>query len=400
MPPAAELARRNPAAKTSSWSEWNPGLGRRYTVGAEEEVMLLDRTDYSLAGCSDAVLARLQGRLGSHVSPETHASVLELSTGVHLSALGVGLELAALRRRLAVELGPMGMVAAAAAMHPFSPQSEVAVSAAPRYRRLASSMRWLMQRAPTLALHVHVGVPDPDDAVRVLNRLREHIPVLLALSANSPFSDGRDTGFSSTRTLTFGAFPRTGPPRAYRSYDAYVAAVDPLVALGAIPDATFLWWDVRLQPQLGTVEMRAMDAQTTPRDSAALTALVQSLARLELEGPELGSPTVPEVLEENRFLAARYGIEARLLDPRGSRRVAVRRLVQELLEACRPHAAALGCDAELEHVSLLAARNGAARQRAWMARPGRGAILPMLASRFTGRKKVPPGAISKDKRST
>jgi glutamate---cysteine ligase / carboxylate-amine ligase len=361
--------------------------------------MLLDPGEHSLAECSDAVLARLTAKLGAHLSPETHASVVELSSGVHLSALGVGLELAALRRRLAAELETTGMVAAAAAMHPFSPQSGVAVSAAPRYRRLASSMRWLMERAPTLALHVHVGVPDPDDAVRVLNRLREHIPVLLALSGNSPFSDGRDTGFSSTRTLTFDAFPRTGPPRPYPSYAAYVEAVDPLIALGAIPDASFLWWDVRLQPRLGTVEMRAMDAQTTPRDSAALTALVQSLARLELEGSGLSAPVVPEVLEENRFLAARYGIEARLLDPRQSRRVAVRRLVQELLEACRPHASALGCAAELEHVSLLAARNGAARQRAWMSRPGRAALLPTLAHRFTGQHKVAPGPISPAERN-
>ena len=368
-------------------------------MGAEEEVMLLDPADHSLAERSDAVLARLTDRLGTHLSPETHASVVELSSGVHLSALGVGLELAALRRRLAAELAAMGMVAAGAAMHPFSPQTGATVSAAPRYRRLASSMRWLMQRAPTMALHVHVGVPDPEDAVRGLNRLREHIPVLLALSANSPFSDGRDTGFSSTRTLTFDAFPRTGPPRAYPSYAAYVEAVDPLIALGAIPDTSFLWWDVRLQPRLGTVEVRAMDAQTTPRDSAALTALVQSLVRLELEGSALGSPTAPEVLEENRFLAARYGTEARLLDPRQSRRVPVRRLVQELLEACRPHATALGCAAELEHVSLLAARNGAARQRAWMSRPGRAAILPTLANRFTGLDKVAGGPTSPAERS-
>ena len=144
-------------------------------------------------------------------------------------------------------------------------------------------MRELARREPTFALHVHVGVADPEDAVRLANRLRAHLPLLLALSANSPFWQGRDTGLASARTPLFQAFPRVGIPRAFDDYADYVEAVDLLIRCGAFPEPTFLWWDVRLQPRFGTVEVRIMDAQTTVEDTAALVALVQSIARLEVE---------------------------------------------------------------------------------------------------------------------
>src|SRR4029450_12691025 len=134
--------------------------------------------------------------------------------------------------------------------------------------------------------HVHVGVATPRAAVRLLNRLRAHLPLLLALSANSPFWQGRATGFASTRTTVFDASPRTGLPRTFRSYDDWMPSVDGLVRSGAIDDPSFLWWDARLQPRFGTVEIRIMDAQTTLDDVAGIVALVQSLARMELAHPE------------------------------------------------------------------------------------------------------------------
>src|SRR6478735_2291354 len=128
---------------------------------------------------------------------------------------------------------------------------------------------------PTFALHVHVAVPDPEMAVRALNGMRAHIPVLLALSANSPFTRGRDSGLASARTPVFQSFPRTGIPREFATYAEYVESIDILIRCGAIPEPTFIWWDVRLQPKLGTIEIRVMDAQTRIRDTAALVALVQ-----------------------------------------------------------------------------------------------------------------------------
>jgi glutamate---cysteine ligase / carboxylate-amine ligase len=349
----------------------------RYTLGIEEEVMLLDPVSRALSYQSDGVLARLSPSLTRHTSLETHAAVLELATGINFDVEGAAAELAALRAHLAQQLRGMALVPACAGMHPLEGQEPSDVSTSARYRQLESSLRLLAHREPTMAVHVHVGVPDPEDAVRVMNRLREGVPMLLALSANSPFLHGRDGGFASTRTLIFGGFPRTGAPRRFGSYSEYVASIDALIASGAVPDPTFFWWDVRLQPKLGTVEVRVMDAQSRVADAAALAALVQSLARLELEGEPPRCRATPEILSENCFLAARDGVDARLVDPEGEKLVPVRSMIASLLPECRPHADALGCAGQLEEVRRLASVNGAARQRR-LAR-AHGGLPPVVA---------------------
>ncbi len=245
------------------WARRNDELGERYTLGVEEELMLLEPGDWSLVQSSDEVLARLSDELSAHTFPETHAAVVELATGIHPDVDGIVAELTSLRNRLAHELGAMGLSVAAAGTHPLTVREESEISGAVRYRALNDSMRVLARREPTMALHVHMGAPASEDAIRLLNGLRRNIPVLLALSANSPFSQGRDCGFASARTVIFQAFPRTGPPRFFADYADYVETVDALIAPGAIPDPSFLWWHVRLQPALGTVEVRVMDAQST-----------------------------------------------------------------------------------------------------------------------------------------
>ncbi len=365
------------------WARWNDELGQRYTLGVEEELMLLNPDHWSLAQCSDEVLERLSNELRAHASPETHAAVVELRTGIHPDVDGVVAELAGLRDRLARELDAMGLSAAGAGTHPLTVREETEVSGTARYRDLGDSLRVLARREPTMAVHVHVGVPSRDDAIRLLNGLRHRMPILLALSGNSPFWQARDSGFASARTLIFQAFPRTGTPRQFAGYGDYVEAVDALIASGAVPDPSFLWWDVRLQPALGTVEVRVMDAQSTVREVAPLVALIQSLARLELEG-ETQPPTAgPEVLAENRFLAARDGMNARLIDPVTRTLVPVRETLHALLEECRPHAHALGCAEALERARWLAAATGADRQRALAAGPGGlEHLVARLAERF------------------
>jgi glutamate---cysteine ligase / carboxylate-amine ligase len=373
------------------WARWNGELGERYTLGVEEELMLLRPDQWVLAQSSDEVLARLSAELSQRMSPETHAAVVELATGVHADVDGVIAELGGLRDRFALELEAMGLKAAAAGTHPLTVWAETEVSGMARYRHLDDSLRVLARREPTMALHVHVGVPAAEDAIRLLNRLRSHIPVLLALSANSPFWQGRDTGFASVRTSIFGAFPRTGLPRSFVSYADYVETVDALIVAGAVPDASFLWWDVRLQPSLGTVEVRVMDAQSTVGDVAPLVAFVQSLARLELEG-QASSPTPgPEVLAENRFLAARDGMNARLIDPAARSMVPVRDSLDTLLAQCRPHALALGCAGHLDRVRWLAAATGADRQRTLAAAP-RG--LDQLVAGLAGRFRAPDSFVA------
>ena len=157
---------------------------------------------------------------------------------------------------------------------------------------------------------MHIGVPEPEDAIRMMNAMRVHLPLLLALSANSPFWQGRATGLASTRIPVFGAFPRTGIPRHHASYEDWVQSVDVLLRCGAFPEPTFLWWDVRPQPKLGTVEIRIMDVQSTPGRTAALVAFAHSLAHLEIEEGAGAMSASDEVLAENRFLATRDGVDA------------------------------------------------------------------------------------------
>ena len=232
-------------------------------------------------------------------------------------------------------------------MHPFAVREDVDVTSDRRYREVEATMRALARREPTMAQHVHVAVPDADSAVRALDGLRGALPVILALSANSPYWHGSDSGFASVRTPVFSMFPRIGIPRRFGRYGEYVATVAAMLRARAIPDPGFLWWDARLQPRLGTVEVRMMDAQSRLLDVAALAALVQCLVRRFAAGGRAYAPPL-ELLAENRFLAARDGLEAQLLDDRraGGRR-AVRAALAELLEDCAPARGELGCAGEL-----------------------------------------------------
>ncbi len=346
-----------------SWARWAPEVVP-WTVGVEEEVMLLDPSGWALASHADAVIARLTGELAGHASLETHGSALELRTDPHATVSDGLAQLEGLRGELARELAGVNLRAAAAGLHPFTLWQDTRISDGDRYRFLYGSMRELARREPTFALHVHVAVPDPESAMRALNRLRSHLPLLLALSANSPFWQGRETGLASARTPLFQAFPRVGIPRAFRDYEDYVSTIDLLLRCEAFPEPTFLWWDVRLQPRFGTIEVRIMDAQTTVADSAALTALVQCLVRLEATEGSGADPAVdlPEVLAENRFLAARDGVAASLIDARLGRRFRVPDVLDSVLAMCAPHAEELGCSEELQWTRNLAATPRPVRQ--------------------------------------
>jgi carboxylate-amine ligase len=226
-------------------------------------------------------------------------------------------------------------------------------------------MRELARREPTFALHVHVGVGDAEDAMRLYNRMRAHVPLLLALSANSPYWQGRDTGLASARTPLFQAFPRVGIPLKMNDYADYVETVDLMIRAGCFPEPTYLWWDVRPQPRFGTIEVRAMDAQIDSESTAALVALVQSIAKLEVEEGFVSEKQigVQEALNENRFLGARDGYDAELIDADTSTRIPISKMLPKLIDAAKPHAQELGCENELDMLLDPSFRTGAQRQR-------------------------------------
>lgn len=372
---------------SASWAVWNGGRAATpYTLGVEEEVMLLEPHGWSLAQAADMVLPSLSPELADRVTRETHGSIVELRTAVHETVAAAADELLRWRRLLVSELEPMALRAASAGTHPFAVWHDTVVSGGERQGFVYGSMRELARREPTCALHVHVGVEDAESAIRAANRLRGHLPMMLALSANSPFWQGRDSGLASARTPLFQAFPRVGIPRAFDGYADYVETVDLLIRCEAFPEPTFLWWDVRAQPTLGTIEIRIMDAQATVDETAALVAFVQCLVRLELREGYVAPDvlTSPEVLAENRFLAARDGMEAEFIDPVAERREPAREQLEPLLEALAPHAYELGCHPELQGVHQLAEDSGAVDQLVVARRPNRlRGLVEALSEVFT-----------------
>ena len=377
------------------WATWNEaGAANPWTLGVEEEIMLLDPESFELADRNEDVLAALSDDLRGQISAETHGCAIELATTPHGTVRGAVEELAELRTILQKGLEPMGLRAAVAGTHPFAMGHGTAVSPGDRYREIFESMRELARREPTFAQHVHVAIPDAETATKVLTRLRVHLPLLLGLSANSPFWRGRDSDMASARTPVFSSFPRVGIPRAFDTYAEYVEAIDGLLRLDAVPEPTFVWWDVRLQPRLGTIEVRIMDAQTRIQDVAALTAIVQCAVRLESQEKFASSrlSSMPEVLAENRFLAFRDGVDGALLDPDHGGAVPTRQWVAELITACEPVAIELDCVEELAGAEALRQDPGYTRQRADRAaahpdQPGRKAelkpVLSELCDAFT-----------------
>jgi carboxylate-amine ligase len=247
--------------------------------------------------------------------------------------------------------------------HPSAAEGDADVTDKERYERI----RHLLGDAavtPVGGLHVHVGMPDAETAIRAFNGLRGHLPLLQALAANSPFRHGRDTGLASAREVSLRAWPRSGVPRALRDFADFCDLARLLAAAADVPDYTWFWWKLRPHPRLGTVELRALDAQASLADTAALAALTHCLARNAAEhGSAVETP--PELLEEGLFRAARFGTAAELPDPEGRLRP-VRELLNTALAAAEPYAGALGCRDELEGVGELVERGGGAgRQRSY-----------------------------------
>jgi carboxylate-amine ligase len=333
------------------------------TIGVEEELMILDAETLDLV---NAIESLLEPAPAGEIKPELMESILEVSTDPCPTPAAAGEQLRGLRRQVAESAARHGLAIGAAGTHPFARWEEQRIVARPRYRDIISALRFVARQELIFGVHVHVGLDDPDKAIHVANGMRVHLPVLLALSANSPFWRSDATGLVSTRTPIFRAFPRVGIPPHYDDWADYERRIGFMVDSGVIQDYTYLWYDVRPHPCLGTVEVRVMDAQTRVEHTVALAALVQALVRELAEhwasGARLSSYPF-EMLDENRWLAARHGLEGELVDLPSRERVATKALARRLLERAREHAQDLGSEGELEGVvDLLDRGNGAQRQ--------------------------------------
>jgi glutamate---cysteine ligase / carboxylate-amine ligase len=346
------------------------GRSDPYTLGVEEEYMLLDGETLDLVQHVEAVLeAAHGGEYERRVNPELMQSVLEIATPVCRSAAEVDDELRKLRAYVMGIAREQGMRVGSAGTHPFSLFERQRITARDRYRHLVDQLQYVARRELIFGLHIHVAVDDAERAIQIVNGLLVHLPALLALSASSPFWRGELTGLASSRQMVFAAFPRSGPPPRFENYSDYAEVVGQLEKTGCIADYTHIWWDIRLHPRFGTVEIRVCDAVTRVEDAVALAAFCQSLVKLYSERHSVGAeiPSYHRILTtENKWLAARYGLEAPVMDLATGRRnrVPVAQLVRRTLRELEPHARELGCDAELEGISeILAKGNGSDRQR-------------------------------------
>jgi carboxylate-amine ligase len=332
------------------------GRGTPFSLGVEEELFLVDPLTGAQANASAAVQERL-GPVDGKVERELHACQVELITDVCARAGEAVGTLGGLRRAVvATGAGLLG-----SGTHPAADEGDAEITDKDRYERIRDLLGDAVA-TPVGGLHVHVGMPDAETAIRAFNGLRRHLPLLQALSANSPFRHGRDTGLASAREVTVRGWPRSGVPRAMRDFDDFCAASALLARAADVPDYTWFWWKLRPHPRLGTVEIRALDAQSSLDDLAGVVALAHCLARHEATS-DPGPDSPAEVLEEGAFRAARWGVAARLPAPDGALRP-VPELLEEALGLARPHARELGCEAELEGVrALLESGGGAGRQR-------------------------------------
>ena len=338
--------------------------GHAYTIGIEEELMILDPESLELV---NAIEALLEPATVGEIKPELMESVLEISTDPCAGVPDAHEQLRSLRVQVADIAAGKDLAIGSAGTHPFAMWEDQRIVARPRYRDLISALRFVARQELIFGMHVHVGIDDPDKAIHVANGMRVHIPVLLGLSANSPFWRADTTGLASTRTPIFRAFPRVGIPPAYDDWEDYERRIEFMIRAGVIEDYTYLWHDVRPHPNFGTVEVRVMDSQTHIEHSMGLAAMVQAMVKELAEHYESGQrlSSYPfEMLDENKWLAARHGLDGELVDLPSSDRVTTRALARRLLDRLHDHCVDLGSLAELEAVEdLLSRGNGAARQR-------------------------------------
>jgi glutamate---cysteine ligase / carboxylate-amine ligase len=307
----------------------------RFTLGIEEEFQIVDPQGGELRSHVSELLASSAPVLGDQIKREMHQSIVEVGTKICVDVDELRDEIFRNRRELANAAERVGLAVAAAGTHPFSRWEDQVISPGDRYDNIVEELQQLARSLLIFGLHVHVGIPDRSIMIDLMNEVRYFLPHLLALSTSSPFWMGRDTGLKSYRTTIFRRFPRTGVPDHFGSWSEYENYIKLLVDLHCIDDAKKIWWDVRPHPAFGTLEFRVCDVPTRPEVAVMLGALVQAIVvklyrlRVRNQGFRLYRRAL---IEENKWRAARYGLDGKLIDFGRRAEVPMRELAVELLQ--------------------------------------------------------------------
>ena len=341
-------------------------MSHRFTVGVEEEFQIVDPETWELRSHVSELLAAGSRVLGEQMKREMHQSIVEVGTKICSGVEELAEEIIRNRRDLADAAERVGLRIAAAGTHPFSNWMDQVISPGERYENIVEELQQLARSLLIFGLHVHVAVPDGASMIELMNEARYFLPHLLALSTSSPFWIGRDTGLKSYRTTVFRRFPRTGIPDHFQSWAEYENYVNTLIELHCIDNGKKIWWDLRPQPTFGTLEFRICDVPTAPRAAIAIAALAQAiivkLYRLRLKN--LGFRRYHRALiEENKWRAARWGIDGKLIDFGSRREVPMRELALELLEFVDDVVDELKSRREIEYVRTILSEGTSAEKQ-------------------------------------
>src|SRR6266487_4292232 len=339
-----------------------------FTLGIEEEFAIIDPETRQLRSHIQEILEGGKVTLKEQIKPEMHQSVVELGTEICQSVVDARAHVIELRSKLAELAGRGGLKIASVGTHPFSHWHDQLITEGERYQEIVKDMQLLARANLIFGLHVHVGIADRETAIHVMNQARYFLPHIYALSVNSPFWVGHNTGLKGYRLKVFERFPRTGIPDAFESLSEYEDYCKLLVKTGCVDNAKKIWWDIRLHPFFDTLEVRVCDAQTRVDDTLAIAALIQAVIAKLFK--LLWQNTTFRIyrrrlLDENRWRAARYGIDGKLIDFGKEAEVEERSLLNELLEFVASEADEFGTHREMAHIErVMREGTGADRQLA------------------------------------
>ena len=340
----------------------------QFTIGIEEEFQIVDPVTRELRSNVQQILEEGKITLKENVKAEMHQSVVELGTDICHTAADACRQVIRLRSELARYATQQGLKIASAGTHPFSHWNDQRITQGERYETIVNDLQQVARANLIFGLHVHIGIPNRVVGIHIMNQMRYFLPHLFALSANSPFWLGRDTGFKGYRLKVFERFPRTGIPDVFESLSEYEDYLRLLVHTGCIDNAKKIWWDVRLHPFFNTVEVRVCDAQSRVDDTIAIATLIQAIvAKLhKLQRHNLTFRLYRRrLLDENRWRACRYGLDGKLIDFGAEAEIEERSLLHELLDFISTEVDELGSGKQVAHIeTILREGSGADRQLA------------------------------------